>query len=76
MTAAEIKAKELVDKFMHLQANVDFTINNIHLAKYSAGIVCDEVMKVVPRYEYGQGERIDSQDWEFWQSVKSSINKI
>ena len=33
-------------------------------------------MKNVDRYEYGQGERVDSYEWEYWQEVKEEINKL
>lgn len=45
-------------------------------AKRSAIFTVEEIMKAVPRYEYGQGEKHDSVDYEYWSEVKLKLEKL
>jgi hypothetical protein len=78
MTPKE-KAKELVDKFnpLSLRTISDFdTKVPEYKGKECALIAVDEIIKVIPRYEYGQGEKVDSEIYEYYQEVKQEIEKL
>lgn len=45
-------------------------------AKRYSLITVSEVIKVIPKYEYGQGEKTLSEDFKFWQVVIHEIKKL
>jgi len=65
----EIKAKELVDKYLESKDNIEFDNGcsiGIYQAKQCALICCDEVIKTL---DYDE-------PFEYWQEVKQEINKL
>lgn len=76
MTAKE-KAKELVDKYwIYLRANLMYDEEAKEDAKQCALIAVDEIIKYVPQFEYGQGEKTTTTEYDYLQEVKLEIEKI
>ena len=45
-------------------------------AKQCALIAVDEIIKYVPQFEYGQGEKTTTTEYDYLQEVKLEIEKI
>lgn len=70
-TTVELKAKELIEKFRNELSGALYSPHNDVSAKQCALICVDEIIKEIPVYPAEQKyEKI-----EFWQSVKSAIEK-
>ena len=74
---------ELIEKFN--KKHPDFTgskwkalwdFAKLERSKQCALICVDEIVKTVRRYEYGQGERVDSEDYTYWQEIKKEIENL
>ena len=72
MTPKE-KAKELVDKFYD---TTDDHWDQDWVSKKCALIAVDEIIKYVPQFEYGQGEKTTTTEYDYLQEVKLEIEKI
>ena len=69
MTPKE-KAKELYYK---IKSNLLSDTKND--AKRCALIAVDEILEYVPQFEYGQGEKTTTTEYEYLQEVKQEIEK-
>jgi hypothetical protein len=75
MTQKE-KAKELVDKYYYLfSIELENTID-YREAKQCALIAVDEILEYVPKFEYGQGEKTTTMEYDYLQEVKQEIEKL
>ena len=85
MTPKE-KAKELVEKMMlysyekiENEKNTKYIVDNKIKKEYAiqcALIAVDEIIKYVPQFEYGQGEKTTTTEYDYLQEVKLEIEKI
>lgn len=64
MTPQE-QSEELIKRFLFYD-----TSRLTHGQAVECAIVyAEEIMKIVPRHEYGQGERVDSREYGHWSEV-------
>jgi len=68
---AKEKAKELFEKYLKIQTNVDYRINNWELAKYSSLICVDEIIDAIDWHSF----EVPNAQFEYWGQVKEEINK-
>jgi hypothetical protein len=73
MTPKE-KAKKIVDKMYQYQWRKD-TIE-FRNAKQCALIAVDEILKYIPKFEYGQGEKTTTMEYDYLKEVKQEIEKL
>lgn len=79
---AKEKARELVEKFQntdrcveHYAVELDGNICS-HLAKQCALIAVEEICKITPSVYVTKDEEIDSSHLQYWQQVKTEIQKL
>ena len=76
MTPKE-KAKELVDKYstyvVMWTGGVEVERQNV---KQCALIAVDEILEYIPKFEYGQGEKTTTTEYDYLQEVKQEIEKL
>ena len=75
MTPKE-KARELVDKIKLATDEFGYININTERHKQCALIAVDEIIKYVPQFEYGQGEKTTTTEYDYLQEVKLEIEKI
>lgn len=77
MTPQE-KAQELVSSFMSIR-NIklsDYSVIYLPAAKQCALIAVDEILEYVPQFEYGQGEKTTTTEYDYLQEVKQEIGRL
>ena len=76
MTPKE-KAKELVNKFYSKVDEERLLVNKYWSnAKCCALIAVDEILEYIPKFEYGQGEKTTTTEYDYWQEVKQEIENL
>jgi hypothetical protein len=70
MTPKE-KAKELMLKYYDL-----IEMSTVSFSKQCALIAVDEILKIIPKFEYGQGEKTTTKEYDYWEEVKQEIEKL
>lgn len=79
MVPPKEKAKELVDKFMPYADGVDRQEDHDQIeehlenAKQCAILAVNEILNWVPQFEYGQGEKTTTLEYDYFQEVKQEI---
>ena len=73
MTPKE-KAKELFRNYSFIEiANCTSMLFEV---KQCALIAVDEILEYVPQFEYGQGEKTTTTEYDYLQEVKQEIEKL
>ena len=72
MTTAKEKAEELVNKYDETLTYLESKLK----AKQCALIAVDEILKIIPKFEYGQGEKTTTKEYDYWEEVKQEIQEL
>jgi hypothetical protein len=76
------KAKELIGNYKYrllpfITFQTQLTEADLfNKCKQCALIAIDEIIEVIPKYEYGQGEKFESEPFQYWQEVKQEIKNL
>ena len=70
------KAKELFDKMYNSKDQLRKYPMCFDTSKQCALIAVDEILEYIPKFEYGQGEKTTTTEYDYLQEVKQEIEKL